>query len=359
LSKEVSALELVDVTKQFGSTTVVDTLSIDCRPGEIIVLLGPSGCGKSTTLRMVSGFEDITSGEIRVAGKPVSQPGKSVPPEKRNMSMIFQSYAVWPHLTTAENVAFGLKVRGQRGTQLKEGVTKALQSVDLSPDTYADRYPHELSGGQQQRVALARALAVQPKVLLLDEPLSNLDAKLRDVMRDELRAIHERTGFTGLYVTHDQMEALTLGDRIVLMNGGHTEQIATPLEIYRRPASLFAASFIGQATIVTCERVDDEFVKSGELVFNCARHAGEPEGDLALVIRPTNTRIVHEDIRNPGHVLVGRVDDALFAGSYNECLVSFPGMETSIKVHLRPFEQVEVGQQIRLGFEDLTVVPAA
>ncbi|MEU1395500.1 ABC transporter ATP-binding protein [Micromonospora zamorensis] len=241
-------LQLDALTKRFrsrtGDVTAVDNVSLDVLPGEFITLLGPSGCGKTTTLRMVAGFEDATSGSILLDGKAIDD----MPPQRRPMAMVFQSYALFPHMTVAENISYGLRLQRRSKADIAEGMRMAVTSMNLVG--LENRSPHELSGGQQQRVALARALVVQPKVLLFDEPLSNLDAKLRDAMRAEIRRIQKMFGITSIYVTHDQDEAMSMSDRIVVMNKGKVEQVATPGEIYARPASVFVADFIGRANFI-------------------------------------------------------------------------------------------------------------
>jgi iron(III) transport system ATP-binding protein len=223
----------------------VDHVDIEIEKGELVTLLGPSGCGKTTTLRLIAGFEFPTQGTIRLDGQVINQE----PPHKRDMSMVFQSYAIFPHLSVYENTAYGLNVHRLPRDQVRERVARALELVELTG--LENRAPNQLSGGQQQRVALARALVMEPKVLLMDEPLSNLDAKLREQMRTEIRRIQKRLGITSVYVTHDQVEAMTLSDRVVVMHEGKIEQIGTPSEIYRQPQTRFVADFIGRANFVT------------------------------------------------------------------------------------------------------------
>ncbi|NKQ34979.1 MAG: ABC transporter ATP-binding protein [Chloroflexi bacterium] len=243
-------LTLENVTKVFpgrggeGEVTAVDNISLDIAKGELVTLLGPSGCGKTTTLRMIAGFEFPNSGNIYLDGQEIN----NLPPHKRDMSMVFQSYAIFPHLNVYENVAYGLKVARLPKKEVQERVAKTLDLVELTG--YEKRAPNQLSGGQQQRVALARALVMEPKVLLMDEPLSNLDAKLREQMRSEIRRIQQLINITSVYVTHDQVEAMTISDRIVIMNEGRIEQIGTPIEIYRHPQSRFVADFIGRANFI-------------------------------------------------------------------------------------------------------------
>ncbi len=240
---DVADIELVDVTKRYGDHLVVDQISLNVPKGEFVSILGPSGCGKTTTLNMVAGFHSPSSGRIRIRGR--DQAG--VPPEKRNIGLVFQNYALFPHMTVAENVAFGLKMKGTSKSETEIGVRRALKSVHL--EGYEARYPKELSGGQQQRTALARAIAPQPSVLLLDEPLSNLDLKLRESMRVELKEIQQQLGMTFVYVTHDQEEAMAMSDRVVVMSGGVVAQAGPPVDIYQNPASSFVADFIGKSNL--------------------------------------------------------------------------------------------------------------
>lgn len=241
-------LQLRGISKKFGNVTVVDQLNLNLRAGEFVSLLGPSGCGKTTTLRMVAGFITPTAGTIELDGREMSSQHHSLPPEKRRMSMIFQSYALWPNMTVGENVAFGLKMRKVPRDEMRKRVKQILDVVRLGH--LEGRYPNELSGGQQQRVSLARALVVKPEVLLLDEPLSNLDANLREEMRSEIRRLHNEFGITSIYVTHDQAEAMTTSDRIAVMNLGKIEQIDDPLTLYSRPKTRYVAEFIGRSNIL-------------------------------------------------------------------------------------------------------------
>ncbi len=236
-------IELVSVIKNYGENVVIRNIDLAIPKGEFVSILGPSGCGKTTILNMIAGFHDPTSGEIRIRGR--NQVG--VPPEKRNIGLVFQNYALFPHMTVAENVGFGLKMQGKPGPEIADRVASALKSVHL--EGYEGRYPKELSGGQQQRTALARAIAPRPSVLLLDEPLSNLDLKLREAMRVELKEIQEQLGMTFVYVTHDQEEAMAMSDRIVVMHKGVIAQEGAPAAIYQKPRSSFVADFIGKSNI--------------------------------------------------------------------------------------------------------------
>ena len=265
-------------------STVVDDVSLRIEHGHLVCLLGPSGCGKTTTLRLIAGFVEPSAGEIAVGDRVVSSPARTLPPEARNMSMIFQSYALWPHMTVAENVAYGLKLRKlPRATIAKKvaGILATTQLADL-----AARYPGELSGGQQQRVALARALVVEPETLLLDEPLSNLDANLREEMRFEVRRLHDEYRYTTVYVTHDQSEAMTTADLIAVMNGGKIEQVGSPEEIYARPRSEFVARFIGASNVLKGKALDAGHVAiAGVAVALHRRRRSPPGAEVAMSIR--------------------------------------------------------------------------
>jgi spermidine/putrescine ABC transporter ATP-binding subunit len=246
----VPALELAQLVKRFGSITAVDRIDLAVPPGELVALLGPSGCGKTTTLRIVAGFERPDAGRVRIQGDDVT----AEPPYRRDTGMVFQHYALFPHMTVRENIGFGLRMRGVDRHAVEARVQEALALVSLTG--LEDRYPRQLSGGQQQRVALARALVIRPKLLLLDEPLSSLDAKLRQEMRLEVRAIQRRVGITALFVTHDQEEALSLADRVAVINHGRIEQVGTPVEVYEQPRTAFVAGFIGRSNFFSGEIVD-------------------------------------------------------------------------------------------------------
>ncbi len=244
----MATVELKGLTRRFGLHTAVDDVSLNIEDGQLVSLLGPSGCGKTTTLRLIAGFLEPTAGEIQVAGKRLSSPSLTLPPERRNMSMIFQSYALWPHMTAAENIAYGLEIRKLERSAIRDKVCSIMATARIAE--LADRYPSELSGGQQQRVSLARALVVEPETLLMDEPLSNLDANLREEMRFEIRRLHDAYGTTTVYVTHDQAEAMTTADVIAVMNAGRIEQVGAPDDIYDRPVSEFVARFIGASNVL-------------------------------------------------------------------------------------------------------------
>ena len=235
----MASVQISDVRKSFGGFEVLHGVTVPIEDGAFVVLVGPSGCGKSTLLRMLAGLENITSGTISIGNRVVN----NVQPKERDIAMVFQNYALYPHMTVADNMGFSLKLRGASADEIGKGVKRAAEILDLTP--LLDRYPRQLSGGQRQRVAMGRAIVRQPKVFLFDEPLSNLDAKLRIAMRVEIRKLQRRLGTTSIYVTHDQLEAMTLADILVVMNGGQVEQIGNPLEIYQKPATTFVASFIG------------------------------------------------------------------------------------------------------------------
>src|SRR6266550_7744248 len=254
-------LEIENLTKRYPGVVSVDGINLSAERGEFLCLLGPSGCGKTTTLRMVAGFLEPDGGAIRVGGKLLSSVQSVVPPERRNMSMIFQSYAVWPHMTVRQNVGYGLKMQSMPPPERASRTDVLLDATKLRAQ--ADRYPSELSGGQQQRVALARALATKPDILLLDEPLSNLDANLRGDMRFEIRRLHDEFHYTSIYVTHDQVEAMTMADRIVVMNAGRIEQIGTPEDVYERPNSAFVARFIGGSNVLKVRHLAGNTVEIG------------------------------------------------------------------------------------------------
>jgi ABC-type Fe3+/spermidine/putrescine transport system ATPase subunit len=286
------AIELQQVTKRFTSEVVaVDAVDLVVEQGQLLTLLGPSGCGKSTTLRLLAGFEQPDTGEIRLNGQVVN----GVPPEKRATAMVFQSYALWPHKSVHGNIAFGLRVRRQPADVIRRKVTEVLTLVGL--DGLEKRYPRQLSGGQRQRVALARALAIEPAVLLLDEPLSNLDAQLRVRMRDEIRRLQQRLGITMIYVTHDQEEALSISDQVAVMNQGRIEQIAAPEVVYHQPASVFVAGFIGHSSFLSgqvCAVHGDHWVtvRVGEVHLRALCHVPLAVNQhVQLVIKAEDVRL--------------------------------------------------------------------
>jgi iron(III) transport system ATP-binding protein len=257
----LASVDLRGLTKRFGALAVVDNVSLRIDHGQLVCLLGPSGCGKTTTLRLLAGFLEPSDGEIHVGDRLVSSAARTLPPEQRKMSMIFQSYALWPHMTVAENVVYGLRLRKLDRDTIAKKLAVILKATKL--EILAQRYPGELSGGQQQRVALARALIVEPETLLLDEPLSNLDANLREEMRFEIRRLHDEYRYTTVYVTHDQSEAMTTADLIAVMNAGKIDQLGSPEDIYDRPQSEFVARFIGASNVIKGKALDGNHISFG------------------------------------------------------------------------------------------------
>lgn len=303
------ALELDGIVKRYGGQAVVDGVSLRVQPGEMVCLLGPSGCGKTTTLRIVAGFESLDGGRVHLAGADVSR----LPPEKRDIGFMFQSYALFPHMSVAENVGFGLRMRRVPRTRRAAAVEEALALVRL--EGLADRLPRQLSGGQQQRVALARAIAFRPRLLLLDEPLSNLDAGLREMLRDEIRRVQKDTGVTALFVTHDQSEALAIADRVAIMRGGKVVQFDTPATVYARPADPFVAGFIGQANLLpgVIETIRGTAVTVRMANGDRLDGVGAPAVDGAAVLAVIKADRVKLD-PDAGGGLPARVEAAVFTG---------------------------------------------
>jgi len=316
----MASLDLDKLTKRYPGVVSVDAIDLSVRHGEFVCLLGPSGCGKTTTLRMIAGFLEPDAGEIRVGGAIVSSVRSVVPPERRNMSMIFQSYAVWPHMTVRDNVGYALKMKKLPREEKSARVDELLKAAKLA--NQADRYPAELSGGQQQRVALARALAAKPDILLMDEPLSNLDANLRHEMRFEIRRLHDAFQYTSIYVTHDQIEAMTMADRIVVMNAGRIEQIGTPDEVYERPESEFVARFIGASNILRVKHVDGHVVDIGgrRLTIAQGRFAG-PGKDMSVCVKTHDVELIPEHPNGADNVLPGVIRSQAYLGSHRDYIV--------------------------------------
>jgi ABC-type Fe3+/spermidine/putrescine transport system ATPase subunit len=344
-SAAAAFLEVCDIEKTFKETKAVDCVSFGLRNGEFLTLLGPSGCGKTTTLRAIAGFETIDSGRIVIDGRTVSDPAQSIhiPPEKRSFGMVFQSYAVWPHMTVAENVAYGLHNMHLSRGDAKERVTRVLAMVGL--EGQVDRPATMLSGGQQQRVALARAIVYEPKVLLFDEPLSNLDAKLRERMRLELRRLQADLGITSVYVTHDQEEAMVVSDRVIVMDKGRIQQIGTPQEIYDKPVNRFVAEFIGSANIFPARVREVDGARRRVVVEATVGGAAIPLKSALLQEQPPQAGssgfvcIRNESISvlargSPAeagrNVISGTVQRRINMGSYVEYLVAANGQEIAV-----------------------------
>jgi iron(III) transport system ATP-binding protein len=320
-------LELNGLTKRYGSAAVVKEVTLSVEKGQLVCLLGPSGCGKTTTLRLIAGFVEPDAGEIRVGGRRISAPGDSEAPERRNMSMIFQSYALWPHMTVMENVGYGLKLRGLSKADAQQRADTILAATRLSQ--LAQRYPGELSGGQQQRVSLARALVVEPETLLLDEPLSNLDANLREEMRFEIRRLHDKYRYTTVYVTHDQSEAMTTADMIVVMNQGVIEQAGTPEDIYQRPRTEFVARFIGGTNIFKGRWDGRDGVACGNgLVLRCGSGEFSPEADTAVSVRQHDVHLSADQPAGETNRVQGTVVRQIYLGSHRDYLVALADGET-------------------------------
>ena len=282
----MSSITLTNITKYYGDVQVIQTFSEVFSDKEFITLLGPSGCGKTTMLRMIAGFERPTTGEIKIDDKIVSGLDVFVPPNLRNIGMVFQSYAVWPHMNVFNNVAYPLKIQKVAKSEITTRVENILEAVHLSP--YISRMPNELSGGQQQRVALARALVSNPRVLLLDEPLSNLDAKLRETMRYEIKDIQKKFGITVVYVTHDQTEAIEMSDRVIVFNRGIVQRVDTPLNIYSHPANEFVADFIGKVSFVHGRASDGYIALDDGQKISCN---GRKTGDVIAAVRPESVTV--------------------------------------------------------------------
>jgi ABC-type Fe3+/spermidine/putrescine transport system ATPase subunit len=349
-------LEFRDVTKNFGTVSAVDRVSFSVKPGEVFTLLGPSGCGKTTTLRLVAGLEEPDDGEILVNGNPVAAPRRGIltPPDKRQMGMVFQSYAIWPHLTVFENVAFPLRVRREPSPVLKQRVLQALETVGLGG--LENRGATELSGGQQQRVALARALVYTPAILLLDEPLSNLDAKLREQMRFEIRALQKKLKLTVLYVTHDQIEAMTLSDRIAVVHRGRFEQVGTPTEVYERPATSFVGEFLGRTVILQGTVVANhtgrwiEFGDRESRLFLDRGSASDFRGgeSIRVLTRPEDIQLLPGG-EIEGNQIPATVEEIAYLGDHFEYHVHAAGMSLVISAPKK--ERHDVGAKVRLSFD--------
>ncbi|MBW6422805.1 ABC transporter ATP-binding protein [Rhizobium sp. XQZ8] len=358
----MASVTLENVTRMYGAITAVDNVNLKIKSGEFVTLLGPSGCGKTTTLRMVAGLEKNTGGRISIGDNVVSdsEKGYFVPSERRRLGMVFQSYAIWPHMTVFDNVAYPLRIRRRPDQEIRERVMKALTLVEM--EKYADRPSPALSGGQQQRVAIARALVFEPEVLLLDEPLSNLDARLRTQMGDDFRELQQRLKITALYVTHDQSEAMALSDRVVVMHGGQILQVGAPEEIYRRPENRRVAAFFGtpnllNATVKDCRPNGGQYYKldvegqgwSGE----CHAATEMPKGaDVTVMVRPENLEIreagaVNGGLSPNGLEWSGEISQAIFRGPHRSIMVKTPAQ--TLHVETPSLADVGIGRPVTVA----------
>lgn len=339
----MSSAELIDVTKRFGKVTALDGVSLTVEKGEFLSIVGPSGCGKTTLLRLIAGFELPTEGTVRVRGTDVSSPSSAVPPEHRDIGMVFQTFALWPHMKVADQIRFPLDHRKHLPDDVaadKEGrVTEVLRLTGL--EEYRDRYPSELSGGQQQRVGLARAIAPKPSLLLMDEPLSALDAELREELRREIQTLHQVTEVAIVYVTHDQSEALSMSDRVVVMRNGRIEQLDTPQKIYRHPTTEFVARFVGRANLMPGKWDGDRFIPdAGEgLSWEFGEVAEEFREKGICPIRPEQL-----EIARTGDGIPGTVRNSLFNGREHHYTVEVPG--AALQVYMSTGPEYEVGDQV-------------
>ena len=343
-----------NVSKRYGGNAVaVNNISFTIPAGTLCTLLGPSGCGKTTTLRMIAGLDHPTSGRVLIGGKDVS----ALPPAERDVSMVFQSYALFPHMTVLENVGYGLTVSGQPKARVREAARAALASVGL--EGFEERLPSELSGGQQQRVAVARALVLEPSVLLFDEPLSNLDARLRRKMREEIRDLQQRLGVTVAYVTHDQAEALAISDKIIVMNQGGIAQEGTPRDLYESPASAFVAGFVGEAirlpATLTGRQGEMAQVRIGSATLSLP-HRGAAEGAVQLAVRPEAVSLV--DLADPSASLRGTVAKAAYLGGQMEyTLATEAGEVFVVDPHTNHARAVGEAVGLSLGQHGVAVLP--
>jgi iron(III) transport system ATP-binding protein len=351
------SVRLNGLRKSFGRLVAVQDVSVEFEEGALTSVLGPSGCGKTTTLNLIAGFAEPDRGAIYFGDRAIADParGIAVPPNRRNLGMVFQSYALWPHLTVGENVAYGLKMRRISRAERDSAVKEALRIVQL--ESYVERYPHALSGGQQQRVAFARALAYSPAILLFDEPLSNLDAHLREEMRFEIKEIHRRIGITAIYVTHDQTEAMTLSDRIVVIEAGRIRQVGTPRELYEQPAGMFVASFIGKTNLLPAqllERRDGWGVvrldgQSDVLRCRCCVDASDNSRGY-LSIRPEGIRLQPLAEANGEARFTSRICASTYLGNLNEYRVAW-NMDTVLDVQQAGGEELKVGELVALEID--------
>ncbi len=352
----MTPITIANLTKTFGSTVAVDALSLSIAPGSLFFLLGPSGCGKTTLLRMIAGFAEPTAGSIRFGDKDVTW----LPPHQRNCGMVFQGYALWPHMTVAQNVAFGLQVRKVSKDETARRVDEALKLVQMQH--LADRKPNQLSGGQQQRVALARALVIRPTVLLLDEPLSNLDAKLRIEMRGQIRSICKQSGITAVYVTHDQKEALSMADGVALLRNGRIMQVGPARELYDRPNSRFVADFLGETNFVPATIVgrdgEDVILESpaGRMRSSVFPDDLPATGGVTCSIRPEAIRLLTGDNEGNGfNTFTAQRREVVYLGEVAQHHLTIPGDTAITAFELNP-QPTDQTQAVKIGFDAKDVV---
>ncbi len=352
----MAGVTLRGVTKRFAETIAVDRVDLDVADGEFLAVLGPSGCGKTTLLRLLAGFESPDAGEIALGAKIVASGRDTVPPEDRRVGVVFQSYALWPHMDVARNVGYALEVARVAPAQRQSRVTNALTLVGL--DDFAHRRPNELSGGQRQRVALARCLAMSPDLLLLDEPLANLDAHLRAAMIEEFRAAHARTGITTIYITHDQAEAMALATRVAVMEAGRIVQSAPPATLYREPANAMVGRFIGRGTILPARllRVDSRGAGEIEVLGSTTRvrvPVGAATGDVELCLRPEDLSLTTAD--DP-HAIAARIHRRLYRGGFHELEIS-PLADPGLRLRLDTRDEIAEGALVGVRILDGWALP--
>jgi iron(III) transport system ATP-binding protein len=341
---DTAALRITDLTRYYGSTAAIDGVNVEVGPGQLVSLLGPSGCGKTTTLRLVAGFSPPDRGRIEIGGRTVAdaERGLSLPPEQRDIGMVFQSYALWPHMTVAQNIGFPLDVRGRPSHEIEKRVSDVLELVQLGG--LGQRYPHQLSGGQQQRVALARALAHPPHLLLLDEPLSNLDARLREEVRGEVRALQRRLDVSCLFVTHDQAEALAISDMVVVMRDGRVQQAAAPDVLYEAPSTAFVASFLGTANILDA-RPGHGGLSVGPFLLPPAPTSCPAAGgpSTSIVVRPEDVHLLDGAFPDAPE---GRIVSATFLGG--EMRYELVASDLRLIARAAPRPRYAVGDAVRV-----------
>ncbi|NLC32654.1 MAG: ABC transporter ATP-binding protein [Clostridiales bacterium] len=342
----MSSVTIKNVTKSFGTSLILSDFNEVFQDGEFVTLLGPSGCGKTTMLRMIAGFEKPTTGEIYIGDMLVSGGNTFVPPEKRGVGMVFQSYAVWPHMDVYHNVAYPLTIAKADKKTVEDKVARVLDIVHLSQ--YAQRYPNQLSGGQQQRVALARALVAEPQLLLLDEPLSNLDAKLREGMRFEIKEIQNRLGITVVYVTHDQTEAMAMSDRVFLINRGIVQQQGSPEEIYNQPVNQFVADFLGKVDFLKGESKDGIISLKGTNVK--LPYSGERRGAVEVAIRPENITMTKGEVGIPAIIT-----KKYYLGEASDYRVQIGEVDLRVISEGRDYNKFNPGDEVRLELSDFLV----